>query len=225
MKIKILNWERFNEKRKDVKHHTWWRCQISMPTNPDLFALTPSEKWVWVCLLSHAAEKQREELEIDTAWFAWYSQTDEKTVLNAIAKLDGKSIQVVTEHVTNTLRERNEHDSLQTDRQTKNNAHSANVRALVTRDDIERAYKQYPRKVGKSRGLDIAIKQVKDPPTLHALETAIKNYAAAVRRDGTEKKYIKHFSTFMGEWRDWIQPDEDASPAVEVNHAEMGYGL
>lgn len=69
--------------------------------------------------------------------------------------------------------------------------------------DFEALYALYPLKKGRTKGLAIAARQVKTPEQYEKLRTAIVAYAEEVRRLGTEPKYVKHFSTFMGCWEDY----------------------
>jgi hypothetical protein len=73
--------------------------------------------------------------------------------------------------------------------------------ALVSKSDLAAAYDSYPLKEGKQKGLDKLVKQVKTRTDLQRLQRAIGNYAAQRKADG---KYLLHFSTFAGEWQDWI---------------------
>jgi hypothetical protein len=73
--------------------------------------------------------------------------------------------------------------------------------------DFEEAYRLYPRKEGKKRGLEICGRQIKTAEGLQQLLGAIRKYSAHLRANGTEPKFVKHFDTFMGSWTDWIDPD------------------
>jgi hypothetical protein len=56
------------------------------------------------------------------------------------------------------------------------------------------------------------------------LIAAITRYRDDVQAAGTEKKYIKHFSTFASEWRDWVSPEAGTSsviPSQEKTGVEM----
>ena len=77
--------------------------------------------------------------------------------------------------------------------------------------DIEALYFQYPRKEGKTRGLAKLTKDIKCDEDLLDLEKAIENYAKATV--DKERQYIKLFSSFATEWRDWIDwTNEDEIP-------------
>lgn len=73
--------------------------------------------------------------------------------------------------------------------------------------DFDSLYKRYPRKEGKQRGMKICAVQIKNQEDFDNLSRAIDRYAEHIKLQGTEGKYIKHFSTFMGEWRDWLEAD------------------
>lgn len=78
-------------------------------------------------------------------------------------------------------------------------------------DRVEEIYALYPRKRGRSKGFRVALTQCKSEELLQSLELAIKNYKDHLIKEGTEARYILHFSTFMGQWKDWVCPEEDIS--------------
>lgn len=72
------------------------------------------------------------------------------------------------------------------------------------RQKIEEIYLEfYPLKKGKTKGVEKILKQIKSEKDLQDLKNAVKNYASDV--EGQEPQFIKHFYTFAGEWRDWIE--------------------
>lgn len=77
----------------------------------------------------------------------------------------------------------------------------------VGNQDLEDAYERYPRKVGKSKGISKAKREVQTRDELANFNQAIANYRAYVLREKTEPSFIKHFSTFVSEWRDWVSVD------------------
>lgn len=70
--------------------------------------------------------------------------------------------------------------------------------------DFDAVYKIYPRKSGKTKGLEKCSISIKDIDKYNALLQSVKNYSAICDAEGTEQKYIKMFSTFMGCWEDYI---------------------
>lgn len=73
--------------------------------------------------------------------------------------------------------------------------------------DYESLYKIYPLKRGKQKGIDKCRAQIKTREDFENLKTAIDNYKLDIVKQGTDPKYIKHFSTFMGLWREYLDPD------------------
>lgn len=75
---------------------------------------------------------------------------------------------------------------------------------------VEKLYlNHYPLKKGKAKGIKKAITAIKNKDTtLNDLETCIKNYAEEVK--DRDKKYIKHFSTFMnGDYLDYLNVEKE----------------
>lgn len=79
-----------------------------------------------------------------------------------------------------------------------------NTKASVVPIGLLKAYDAYPRKIGKSKGLAKAVRDIRDEDEIGAFGEAVSNYALYVKAQGLEQKFIKHFSTFVGEWRDWL---------------------
>ncbi len=80
-------------------------------------------------------------------------------------------------------------------------------------------YGIYPRKAGKKRGVAIIEKTIKTAEQQENLKKAVENYAEYCKTQATEEKFIKHFSTFMGEWEDWIVMPE----TVDNNKLDKDY--
>lgn len=73
--------------------------------------------------------------------------------------------------------------------------------------DLEKLYEGYPRKKGKTPGLKKLSKDILSIEDYEQLAAAIQNYAQEVA--GKEPQYILHFSTFAGQWRDWVHVEPD----------------
>jgi hypothetical protein len=76
-------------------------------------------------------------------------------------------------------------------------------------DEIEKIYLAYPRKIGKADGMRVLQKTILTEIQVEELRKAVANYAESCRISGSEEKYIKHWSSFVGtleipRWRDWI---------------------
>lgn len=73
--------------------------------------------------------------------------------------------------------------------------------------DLAAIYARYPRKEGKSKGLDKLKASIKGSADYLECLTAIDNFLAHLKRSGTEAEFIPHFKTWAGSWRDWLDPD------------------
>jgi hypothetical protein len=84
-------------------------------------------------------------------------------------------------------------------------------------DGFEEVYQSYPRKEGKSNGFKIYQRDIKSPEDRNLLIAAIQNYVA---KKSDRPEYMLHFSTFMGQWRDWLDPDA-GTIRLNVKKAEI----
>lgn len=74
----------------------------------------------------------------------------------------------------------------------------------VSKADLEAAYRAYPRKQGKTEGMNRLASQVRTRTHLAELTKAIGNFAEQMRVECRAEDKIKLFSSFTSEWRDWI---------------------
>lgn len=113
MKVRILNWEKINEKRKDVKHPTWFRMDNDLPQSQSLFGLSAVERYVFVCLLCLASKQQAAEIEFEIDWFCYYGGNvfETKDVLSALERMNGKCLEVTSGDVPGTCRGRDVHET------------------------------------------------------------------------------------------------------------------
>lgn len=95
----------------------------------------------------------------------------------------------------------------------------------VSKFDFESLYKKYPRKEGKSRGLKICKTQIKTREDYEKLSQAIDNYTSHTRTRVKDSTFIKHFSTFMGEWRDWVNYEQSFDEHLTQEQLDERYGV
>lgn len=77
--------------------------------------------------------------------------------------------------------------------------------------DLEAAYQAYPRKLGKSEGMKRLTREIKTESDFQSLKLAIHNYKTHCETENLEAKFIKHFSSFVSAWRDWLDPNHGIS--------------
>lgn len=87
--------------------------------------------------------------------------------------------------------------------------------------DFDAVYKSYPRKMGKKKGLAVCRAKIKTPEQYEKLRQAVDRYSAHVKTAGTEPEFIKHFSTFMNSWEDWLDPETGTAVSNVLDIAQM----
>lgn len=97
----------------------------------------------------------------------------------------------------------------------KNKEDSKNLK-----NEIEKIYKDiYPRKIGKEKGILSLAKSLQANETVEDIRRAALRYKNTVEASKTESKYIKHFSTWANEWRDWLDENAGTSTISSKNYA------
>lgn len=75
-------------------------------------------------------------------------------------------------------------------------------------------WEEYPKKEGKTLAQKSYAKQIKNAESHKTLMFALKNYKAKIKRNSTKKEFVKQGSTFMRDWRDFLEPElEETKPA------------
>jgi len=86
----------------------------------------------------------------------------------------------------------------------------------VLRNEFEKIYSEiYPLKKGKTKGISFLLKDLKPEEKPEDVKLAAQKYANDVKVSKTEKKYIKHFSTWAHEWRDWKDLNAGEGPSAK----------
>lgn len=90
------------------------------------------------------------------------------------------------------------------------------------RFDFEReVYALYPRRgEGKTRGLRMCKAKIRTVEQFERLKRAVRVFAARVQRNGTERNFVPHFSTWMGhQWEDYADGDPDEAAGAITSRA------
>lgn len=81
--------------------------------------------------------------------------------------------------------------------------------------EFEEFYSNYPRRIEKKAAFKAWQARLKEKILPDSLIVAAKNYAANCLANGTEQRFIKHPSTFLGPskpYEDWIRPPTNDTP-------------
>jgi len=88
--------------------------------------------------------------------------------------------------------------------------------------DLEVLYKIYPKKEGKTKGLQKCKSIIKNESDYNSILNAIENYSKKCNDEETEKKFIKQFSTFMNCWEDYSEYKSDKMTEQEIEDFMLG---
>jgi len=88
--------------------------------------------------------------------------------------------------------------------------------------DVAALYHEYPRKLGKGRGMKTLLKQLKNEDDFLACGQAILNLKKICEREHRAEEHIPYFSTFANNWRDYVPPEtfRKETRTTEIINAE-----
>lgn len=210
MQLEIINFEKFNP-RVDRKKHSWFRLENDFMNDEKLFKLSPIEKFVWVSLLAFRSKKTEQIFDLDLEYLAEQLKIKETIISSAIQKLAISKALIIHEPVTSG------NQLVSTGSPTYERT---NVRTNMSEFDFETVYNFYPKKEGKTKGIEFCKSRIKTEEDYQLLLKAVNRYSKECRDERREKKFIKQFSSFMSVWRDYAYDDQ--SPALNQNRTPSG---
>ena len=206
--VTIINFEKFNDRHKEVKNPSWFRLQNSLFEHPDFLDFTHTEIVAWIYLLSLVSKKNNSTVLLSWSHIERVANIRKKDFKSALEKLE--KIQAITRSVPDPYHIR-PGDGTGMGRECPATLQDTTEQDITNKTlavlDFEKLYEKYPKKEGKGKGLIIAKRDINTLADFNLLETAIEKYSAKCKKDRTESRFIKQFSTFMNSWRDWIEPD------------------
>lgn len=227
--ITVNNWSKHNP-RKDVKRPSWFSFDNRMVEDADFFDFNHAEFKAWIYILSRASQKQSGEIQCDARHAEQVCNIKISDFSSAIQKL--KRLNMITvgaSHVTRTSRTRHAYvrDPYATNTHTDiTDITNTTEKPADVRTSLEIIYSNfYPRKEGKEVGIKKALKEIKTEADLLDFETAVIRYKDHCKANGTEPKYIKHFSSFASSWRDWLDPETGTADVPKNSVSAMLAGM
>lgn len=217
--IEIIHWDKYNP-RKDLKATSWVRLQNSLFEDPNFIEFNQAELLFWIYLLSMASKKQSGRIKLSLAHAIRIGRFTERDVNGAITKLiEAECILLPDWPRTPTSHARHVDDTLRTNETNVTNETNIYADPPVSEPlilDFEKLYEEYPRKEGKAEGIKVCEAKIKTKHDYDKLLSAVRRYRDQCKQEGTEKQYIKHFSSFMnkGRWKDWLLPETGSSTIV-----------
>lgn len=220
--IEFVNWRGYNP-RSDSKKPTWFRLDNDFVTGPKFFALNGAQKLLGVMLMGLVSQKNGGSIQIDYSYCKTFTGLDDSGISEAIDFFIKKETMCVIRargaRVSRESRKRSHATYITNVTNERNNTNEQDQTSTPGEGsvfDFESAYRRYPRKDGKSKGIKKLRAEIKVAEDFEKLVLAIENYSSS--RRGQDSQFTKHFSTFASEWRDWIEYTPDPSPPATPNN-------
>ena len=125
--VTLLNWEKY-QFRKQIKSPSWFRLENRLWQDQQFFYFSAEERWVWICLLSLASQKQSATLSVALEWFSINSGVGVPTIESALQKLKDNNC------LEYTLRARNVHVPICNS--TRQDRHNKTIQDKTKKTDI-----------------------------------------------------------------------------------------
>ncbi len=94
------------------------------------------------------------------------------------------------------------------------------INSFNVQTEFERVWALYPKPRGKKAALRHFAATVKTQADLQAIETALANYKADLKSNGTDLQYTQNGSTWFNDWQSWSRsqapPKPTLSPPKEI---------
>jgi hypothetical protein len=196
-KITVAKWAEYNA-RADRNNYTWFRFQNDFFTIHKLFGLSDAQIILFQMILCEASKKNVPTVEISLDLFAAIRKTKMASIEEDLAELVSRGVLVVdsghqlvaSRHTTyERTNERDEHNT------------------IAQSGDFADFWSKVPRKVGKEKTAKIYWRLIKTGVTHETLCHARDRYVTQLKADGTETKFILHGPTFIGRYKDFLEPD------------------
>lgn len=220
IEVKVVGWDKYNP-RKDRKNHTWFKFSNDFFNSQSMFSCTVSEQVLFISVLCMCSKKCSDTVSLN---MEWCSKVCSDTVYNThqiFKKLEQlKVIELCCSKPQPKEKKKKPEEDKMVPRNGCANEHMLPEKQAPTKevqghlsDDqlsifFEDLYRDvFPRKQGKTRGLKKCKTDVKKSE-LKDFEIAIHNYSNYVEANDIKREFTKHFSTWVSEWRDWIDVED-----------------
>lgn len=216
MVIKFKNWI---VPRKDIKHPRYFACHHDYFISTKFYGFTSEELLCVFYLLCEASRNNKNgEVEINREHARIHNRVQSGILDRTIKKLvkikELEQPRVRGTYAICTLEERRGEENRIEENKILSDSPKVEPRRVI---DFEALYQKYPRKEGKSSGLKTCKAQIKTEADYEMLSGAIDRYAEHCRTNVRETRFIKIFSTFMNQWRDWLDPDTGTAVKAKTN--------
>jgi hypothetical protein len=172
-------------------------CQLS---NKNLICLAEHENQTYLFVKNFKKHQKIDRPSKNRVLFCGDENCDDKTLKLFDSSNDRRVlVDASSTNIKDKVKEKEKEKEKGNTQQTKNN--DQQTRNKFKFDTI---YQEYPRKSGKKKAYEKLSKTIKTQDQFDNLLKAVKNYSRQIRENETEEKFIKHFSTFVNCWEDFV---------------------
>lgn len=204
VEVSIVNWDKYHPKDMQVKTPFWFRLNRDINTSTSLWGLTPSQKWVWICLLCLACTKGTGKLEFDLKWAELFWGVPGKEIIETIKMLTQNG--ATTHSVGSDLAL----SPPQTNKQTNNLLVSDETDTVFSfEEELQNKYPKRNGSLNKAAAVRILKRKIKTKEEYDLFLTALANYRLWCDREKkTGTQYVLQISTWVNNWQEWLElPD------------------
>lgn len=90
---------------------------------------------------------------------------------------------------------------------------------------LERAYREYPRKLGKGAGMKILLRKLHTKTDCERFAVAMSRFIEYHASEGTQKQYVPYWSTFSSNFEDWLDEYAGVSKDFSKDFNELFAGI
>lgn len=201
IEVEVLGWEKYQHHNGDKTYH-WFKLYNSIIDDPKIVSLTARQLKLWIYLLCMASKQRSSVCTLSTRHVHMWCNTRTHVVHKLIFSLEQfQLVRVISGTLEKSRVEESRKILLIKSKKSKPEASDSVF-------DFDKIYGEYPRKIGRKSGYKAFLKQIKTQENYNNLAKACNNYAMHCRKNDIELRFIKHFSTFMNHWEDWVNPDK-----------------
>lgn len=223
LNIKILKFNDFTTRTHDYKGKlNWFSMPVDLLSHPDFFNINGDEFKAFIWVVGVAVKVKKNQVRMNIDHIAHFLRISKNDIISCLHKLEGKQLltdglatarpdcghEAAIHYITlHNITEQNTYAQIsKTEDQTKQVAQ----KQVLSDSVIESIYKEYPRKVGKAKGLAKLKSQLKTQTDLELCVRALAKFKKYHIDKGTLGEYIPHFSTWVSSWKDWLDEDVGA---------------
>lgn len=120
--LELINWTKFQKGRKDVTHPSWFKLKNSIFEHEEFWSLTREELCFFFYIMCLASKQNSSIIKINILKAVNVGQFKRAAINSSLKKLESMNTIKITSNVdvTSTARERNEHGTLEENREEEN---------------------------------------------------------------------------------------------------------